>query len=92
MPKFVFLPTDLALYAQLIVLALYLRYALRAPLLRQTWRYVAKDAAAISAGMVLALFVLVAVGIMVLRIVAGAFFRPLDPADSGGVEKVPIKL
>ena len=33
-----------------------------------------------------------AVGIMVLRIVAGAFFRPLDPADSGGVEKVPIKL
>ena len=34
----------------------------------------------------------IAAGIMVLRIVAGAFFRPLDPADSGGVEKVPIKL
>ena len=33
-----------------------------------------------------------AVGIMVLRIVAGAFFRPLDPAAPGGVEKVPIKL
>ena len=33
-----------------------------------------------------------AAGIMVLRIVAGAFFRPLDSADSGAVEKVPIKL
>ncbi|WP_425068223.1 hypothetical protein [Reyranella sp.] len=33
-----------------------------------------------------------AVGIMVLRILAGAYFRPLEPAPSGGVEKVPIKL
>ena len=33
-----------------------------------------------------------AVGIMVLRILSGAFFRPLEPAPSGGVEKVPIKL
>jgi hypothetical protein len=33
-----------------------------------------------------------AVGIMVLRIMAGAFFRPLDSADTSGVEKVPIKL
>ena len=38
MPKFVFLPTDLALYAQMLVLALYVRYAWRTPLLRQTWR------------------------------------------------------
>ena len=76
MPKFVFLPTDLALYAQLIVLALYLRYALRAPLLRQTWRYVAKDAAAMSAGMVLALFVLVA-------LVDSIHFRPLLPPAPG---------
>ena len=34
----------------------------------------------------------IAAGIMVLRIVDGAFFRPLDSADSGAVEKVPIKL
>jgi hypothetical protein len=34
----------------------------------------------------------IAAGIMVLRIVAGAFFQPLDSADSGAVEKVPIKL
>jgi hypothetical protein len=33
-----------------------------------------------------------AMGIMVLRIVAGAFFWPLDSADANGVEKVPIKL
>lgn len=33
-----------------------------------------------------------AAGIMVLRIVAGAFFRPLDSAVPGDVEKVPIKL
>jgi hypothetical protein len=34
----------------------------------------------------------IAAGIMILRIVAGAFFQPLDSADSGAVEKVPIKL
>lgn len=34
----------------------------------------------------------VAAGIMVLRIVAGAFFRPLDPAPPRDAEKVPIKL
>jgi len=72
MPKFVFLPTDLALYAQLLVLALYWRHALRTPLLRQTWRYVAKDAAAMSAGLVLALFVLVA-------LLDSIHFRPLLP-------------
>ena len=38
MPKFVFLATDLALYAQLLMLALYVVHAWRTPLLRQTWR------------------------------------------------------
>lgn len=33
-----------------------------------------------------------AAGIMVLRIVVGAFFRPLDPAPQRGVGKVPIEL
>jgi len=33
-----------------------------------------------------------AAGIMILRIVAGAVFPPLDPAAPGAVEKVPIKL
>ncbi|WP_289296070.1 hypothetical protein [uncultured Reyranella sp.] len=33
-----------------------------------------------------------AAGIMVLRIVVGAFFHPLDPVHQDAVEKVPIKL
>ena len=33
-----------------------------------------------------------AAGIMILRIVVGAFFQPLDSAHQDGVEKVPIKL
>ena len=81
MPKFVFLPTDLALYAQLLVLALYVRYAWRTPLLRQTWRYVSKDAAAMCAGLVLMLFLLVA-------LLDSVHFRPLlpqAPAVVGGV-------
>lgn len=81
MPKFVFLPTDLALYAQLLVLALYVRYAWRTPLLRQTWRYVSKDAAAMCAGLVLMLFLLVA-------LLDSVHFRPLlpqAPVASGGV-------
>ena len=82
MPKFVFLPTDLALYAQLIVLAVYLRHALRTPLLRQTWRYVAKDAAAMSAGVVLALFVLVA-------LVDSIHFRPLLPPAASAPVTAP---
>jgi peptide/nickel transport system permease protein len=80
MPKFVFLPTDLALLAQLLVLALYLRHAWRTPLLRQTWRYVSKDAAAMCAGLVLLLFLLVA-------LLDSVHFRPLlppAPSASGG--------
>lgn len=34
----------------------------------------------------------VAAGIMVLRIVGGAFFPPLDPAPQRDTGKVPIKL
>ena len=81
MPKFVFLPTDLALYAQLLVLALYVCHALRTPLLRQTWRYVSKDAAAMCAGLVLLLFLLVA-------LLDSVHFRPLlppSPVAAGGL-------
>jgi len=81
MPKFVFLPTDLALYAQLLVLGLYVRHALHTPLLRQTWRYVSKDAAAMCAGLVLILFLL-------LGLLDSVHFRPLlppSPVASGGL-------
>jgi peptide/nickel transport system permease protein len=73
MPKFVFLLTDLALYAQFAVLVLYVRHAWRTPLLRQTWRYVSQDAAALCAGLVLALFFLVA-------LLDSVHFRPLLPS------------
>jgi len=61
MPKFVFLATDLALYLQLLVLAAYVMHALRTPLLRQTWRYVQRDATAMACSVILGLFMLVAV-------------------------------
>ncbi len=60
MPKIVFLATDLALYALLIALGFYLRHVWRTPTLRRTWSHVLHDPVAMSAGVVLALFLLVA--------------------------------
>lgn len=76
MPKLVFLATDLALFAQLGVIAFYIWHALRSPTLRQTWRHVLHDAAAMSAGVVLLLFLLIAV-------LDSVHFRPLLPPASG---------
>lgn len=74
MPKFVLLATDLALYFQLLVLLAYVRYALRSPLLRQSWGYVRRDGAAMSAALVLAVFLLIA-------LLDSVHFRPrLPPA------------
>jgi len=74
MPKFVLLATDLALYFQLLVLLAYMRYALRSPLLRQSWRYVQRDGAAMSAAVVLIVFLLIA-------LLDSVHFRPrLAPA------------
>ncbi len=83
MPKLVFLATDIALYAQLLVIFLYIWHARRTPTLRQTWRYVLNDAAAMSAGVVLVLFLLIAV-------LDSVHFRPLLPPAPGapaGVEQ-----
>src|SRR5258708_34804724 len=60
MPKLVFLATDVALYGLLVVIALYVWHAVRTPTLRQTWRTVLHDAAAMSAGVVLSLFLVIA--------------------------------
>ncbi len=76
MPKFVFLATDIALYALLIALGLYVRHVWRTPTLRQTWRSVLQDPVAMSAGVVLALFLLVA-GLDSLH------YRPLLPPVPG---------
>lgn len=76
MPKIVFLATDVALYAQLAAFAFYIWHALRSPTLRQTWRHVIHDAAAMSAGVVLLLFLTIAV-------LDSFHFRPLLPPASG---------
>ena len=76
MPKLVFLATDLALYGQLVVIALYIWHTLRSPTLRQTWRHVLHDAAAMSAGVVLLLFLLIAV-------LDSVHFRSLLPPAAG---------
>ena len=76
MPKLVFLATDLALFAQLVVVAFYIRHSFHSPTLRQTWRHVLHDAAAMSAGVVLALF-------LVIAVLDSFHFRPLLPPASG---------
>lgn len=76
MPKFVFLLTDLALFFLLVGIAAYVRHALKTPTLRQTWRHVLHDPAAMSAGVVLLVFLLVAV-------VDSVHFRPLLPPAPG---------
>jgi peptide/nickel transport system permease protein len=60
-PKLVFLATDIVLYALLVAVAFYVWHALRTPTLRQTWRLVIHDPAAMSAAVVLAIFVIIAV-------------------------------
>ena len=72
MPKLVFLATDIVLYVLLLAMALYVRHALRTPTLRQTWRIVVRDASAMSAAVILAIFLLVAV-------LDSMHFRPLLP-------------
>ncbi|HOE42141.1 MAG TPA: ABC transporter permease [Rhodoferax sp.] len=76
MPDFVFLMTDLALYGLLAVIALYVRHALHTPTLRQTWRHVLRDPAAMAAGVVLLLF-------FVLASLDSVHFRPMLPPVPG---------
>lgn len=76
MPKLVFLATDVALFAQLAIIALYIWHSLHSPTLRQTWRHVLHDAAAMSAGVVLVVFLLIAV-------LDSFHFRQLLPPAAG---------
>jgi peptide/nickel transport system permease protein len=57
--KFVFLWTDIALYAIFAVLVFYVWRVLRQPNLQATWKKVMHDPAALSAGVVLAIFSLI---------------------------------
>ncbi len=83
MPKLVFLATDIALYALLGALLAYVRHVWRTPTLRQTWRHVLIDPVAMSAGVVLALFLLLA-GLDSLH------YRPQLPPASGAAADAPI--
>ena len=56
MPKLVFLATDVALYGLIVAIAFYVWHALRTPTLRQTWRGVLHDPVAMSAAVVLLVF------------------------------------
>lgn len=72
MPKLVFLATDIALYGLLVAIAFYVWHALHTPTLRQIWRSVLHDAAAMSAGVLLLVF-------LVLAALDSVHYRPLLP-------------
>jgi len=76
MPKPVFLATDIVLYLLLGAIALYTWHALHTPTLRRTWRTVARDPSAMSAAVVLSVFVLIA-------ILDSVHFRTLLPPAPG---------
>ncbi|HET7033394.1 MAG TPA: ABC transporter permease [Casimicrobiaceae bacterium] len=76
MPKFVFLATDVVLYLLLVAIAFYAWHALRTPTLRQTWRVVVRDPAAMSAAVVLGVF-------LVISILDSIHFRSLLPPAPG---------
>lgn len=85
MPKFVFLATDLALFAILLGIALYARHAMRSVNLLQTWSQVLKSPSAVSAGLVLLLFFAIAT-------VDSVHFRPRLPpaADTPAGAAAPV--
>jgi peptide/nickel transport system permease protein len=82
MPKFVFLSTDIALALLLLGLALYVRHVRRSPDLRATWRPVFRNAPAMSALVVLLLFLLIGV-------LDSIHFRPLLPQAPGAAADAP---
>ncbi len=82
MPKPVFLVTDIALGLLLAALALYVWHASRSADLRATWRVVFRDAAAMSALVMLSLFLLVAA-------LDSIHFRSLLPPAEGAAADAP---
>ena len=82
MPKLVFLATDLALYGLLIAVGFYVWHALRTPTLRQTWRTVLHDRLAMSAAVVLVVFL----GIAFLD---SLHYRSLLPPAPGAAADAP---
>jgi hypothetical protein len=82
MPKLVFLATDIVLYLLVVALAFYVWHARRTPTLRQTWRTALHSPSAMSAAVVLLLFLGIAL--------ADSFhFRPLLPPAEGAAADAP---
>src|SRR4030095_12543122 len=75
-PKPVFLATDVVLYLLLVAIAFYAWHALRSPMRRRTWRAVVRDPAAMSAAVLLGVFLLISV-------LDSIHFRPLLPPAPG---------
>lgn len=82
MPKPVFLATDIVLYVLLAAIVLYVWHARRTPTLRRTWRTVAQDPAAMSAAVVLSIFV-------IISILDSVHFRALLPPAAGAPADAP---
>ncbi|MEO8304875.1 MAG: ABC transporter permease [Betaproteobacteria bacterium] len=83
MPKPVFLATDIVLYLLLIAMGFYVWHALRTPTLRQTWRTVVRDPAAMSAAVILGVFLVVA-------LLDSVHFRPLLPPAASAAADAPL--
>ena len=81
-PKLVLLWTDVVLYAMLLLLAWYAWRVRLNPNLRATWNRVARDPAALCAGLVLALFALV-------TLADSVHFRRALPAAAGAPARAP---
>jgi peptide/nickel transport system permease protein len=82
MPKLVFLATDIALYGLIVAIAFYVWHALRTPTLRQTWRGVLHDPVAMSAAVVLLVFLAIAA-------LDSMHFRALLPPAAGAAADAP---
>jgi len=82
MPKIVLLATDIALYGLLVAIVFYAWHVRKTPTLRQTWRTVLHDRVAMSAAVVLTMFL----GVAVLD---SLHFRSLLPPAPGAAADAP---
>ena len=81
MPAFVFLWTDVFLYAMLLVVLLYARHARKVHALRTAWSSVARTPSAMCAAVVLVFFA-------VVGLLDSVHYRPLLPAAEGAASRV----
>ena len=76
MPQFVFLWTDVALFAMVLLVLIYAFHVWRTPTLRSTWRRVAHDAPAMCSAVILSAF-------LFIGLLDSIHFRPQLPVTSG---------